>query len=60
MTESKRKRLFLEEFEKHQKVKADGYAGFLPNGNLVDRRDFPNAIPLQYNPMLNIPHPQKL
>lgn len=54
------RKLFLEQFEKYQKVKSEGYAGMLPNGNLVDRREFPNAIPLQYNQLLNIPHPKQL
>lgn len=37
-----------------------GYAGIDNNGNKVDRRKFPDAVPLQYNPSLNIPHPKEL
>ena len=37
-----------------------GYAGIDKNGNKVDRRQFPDAIPLQYNPSLNIPHPKEV
>jgi hypothetical protein len=37
-----------------------GYAGIDKNGNKVDRRLFPDAVPLQYNPSLNIPHPKEL
>ena len=58
--EEDRKKALLEFMEKHEKVKKEGYAGILPNGNLVDRREFPNALPLQYNPMFNIPHPKDL
>lgn len=60
MTEEQRKKEFLEWHEKHEKVKSEGYAGILPNGNLVDRREFPKAIPLQENEMFNIPKPKKL
>lgn len=60
MTEEERKKLFLEEFHKHQKVKAEGYAGILPNGNLVDRREHPEAMPLAENSYLGIPKPKPL
>lgn len=58
--EEERKKAFLEEFEKHQKVKSEGYAGILPTGQMVDRREYPNALPLPYNPTLGIPHPKQL
>lgn len=32
-----------------------GYAGVMPNGNIVDRREHPNAIPLQKNSIFNTP-----
>lgn len=37
-----------------------GYAGIDKNGNKVDRRKFPDAVPLQYNPSLGIPHPKEV
>ena len=39
-------------------INQSGYAGINPNGNIVDRRKFPNAIPVQKNEMLNIPEPK--
>jgi hypothetical protein len=55
-----RQKEFLTFALKHESVKAQGYAGILPNGNLVDRREFPHAIPLQENSLLNIPKPKPL
>lgn len=60
LTEEERKKLLLEEFDAYQKIKAEGYAGILPNGNLVDRRDHPNALPIPENPYLGIPKPKKV
>lgn len=37
-----------------------GYAGVLPNGNIVDRRNFPDAIPMQKNSQLGVPEPKKI
>jgi hypothetical protein len=37
-----------------------GFAGILPNGNIVDRRVYPNAIPIQENSLLGVPKPKKL
>lgn len=34
-----------------------GYAGVLPNGNIVDRRIFPDAVPSAENPMFGCPKP---
>lgn len=41
-------------------INQSGYAGINPKGNIVDRRKFPKAIPVQKNEMLNIPEPKKL
>ena len=41
-------------------INQSGYAGINPNGNIVDRRKFPKAVPVQRNEMLNIPEPKKL
>lgn len=37
-----------------------GYAGVLPNGHIVDRRDYPAAIPIPANGMLNTPAPKPI
>lgn len=37
-----------------------GYAGCLPNGNIVDRRLFPDAYPVRENSLLGIPKSKKL
>ena len=36
-----------------------GYAGIMPDGTKVDRRHYPNAVPLEYNEALGIPYPKK-
>lgn len=46
--------------ERLQQVKEEGYAGVLPGGEVVDRREWPNAIPMQKNSLLNIPEPKPL
>ena len=35
-----------------------GYAGVLPNGNIVDRRKHPEAMPVGKNSMFGIPDPK--
>lgn len=37
-----------------------GYAGLDEHGNKVDRRQFPNAIPIQENSLFGIPKPKKV
>lgn len=37
-----------------------GYAGILANGNIVDRREHPEATPIQENPLFNTPKPKKI
>ncbi len=34
-----------------------GFAGTMPNGNIVERRKFPEAVPVQENQLLNAPKP---
>ena len=58
--EAKRIEEFLKHFEWHEKVKAEGYLGILPSGELVDRREHPNAMPMAENSMFNIPKPKQL
>lgn len=35
-----------------------GYGGMLPNGNIVDRREHPEAMPIQKNTLLGAPEPK--
>ena len=42
------------------KFTEEGYAGMLPNGNIVDRREQPDAVPMQKNNLLNVPEPKGL
>ncbi|GEM_PF-2784035 len=37
-----------------------GYAGTLSNGNIVDRREHPEAHPIPRNYIFNIPEPKEL
>lgn len=37
-----------------------GYLGMLANGNLVDRREYPEATPMQKNEAMGIPEPKPL
>jgi hypothetical protein len=48
--------LFLKTLE----ISKSGYAGVMPNGNIVDRREHPEAMPIEENKMLGIPKPIKL
>lgn len=50
----------LEEARRIIRISEEGYAGMLMNGNLVDRREYPEAIPLQENTMMNIPAPKEV
>lgn len=36
-------------------INDSGYAGVMPNGNIVDRRKHPEAVPVQENKMMGIP-----
>lgn len=56
MTEQKRKEALLKSLE----LTKSGYAGIDKNGNKVDRRQYPDAVPLQKNTLLGIPEPKKL
>ena len=42
------------------KANCEGYAGILQNGQLVDRRKYPDAMPVPENKMMNIPAPKDL
>ena len=41
-------------------ITQSGYAGISKNGNIVDRRKFPDATPIQANKALNVPEPKTL
>jgi len=44
----------------HLKIKElqeSGYAGISSTGSIVDRREFPNAIPMKKNSAFGIPEP---
>lgn len=41
-------------------INQSGYAGIDRNGSIVDRRKFPNAVPIQENKLFNIPKPKPL
>lgn len=48
------------ELARIEQIKQDGYAGILPNGNIVDRRIHRTAIPIPKNDSLGAPSPRKL
>jgi hypothetical protein len=41
-------------------LNASGYAGVLPSGKIVDRREYPKALPIQKNELLGVPEPRKV
>lgn len=43
-----------------QGLNQSGYAGVNKQGTIVDRREFPNAIPIQGNSLFNIVKPKPL
>ena len=47
-----------EDMIKIMEINDSGYAGVMPNGNIVDRREHPEAIPVQENKMMGIPKPK--
>jgi len=50
----------LKELLKTVDIMKSGYAGIMPNGNIVDRREHPEAIEIQENPLFNTPKPKRL
>ncbi len=51
LSDAERERLLRETID----ATLSGYGGMLPNGNLVDRRKFPYALPLKANTLLGVP-----
>lgn len=50
----------LKELRKIIKLNKTGYAGVMPNGNIVDRREHPEAIPVQKNDMFGVVEPKDI
>ena len=50
----------LKELMEIVELNKTGYAGVLPNGNIVDRRKHPNAIPIQENRMFGVVKPKPI
>lgn len=50
----------VKELRKGVDLIKSGYAGVLPNGNIVDRREHPNAVPCQENALFGTPKPKPL
>lgn len=50
----------IAEIVAHEELKASGYMGVTRYGRQVDRRDFPDAIPIQANRLLGFPKPKEL
>jgi hypothetical protein len=44
----------LDDLMKPFKLVKEGFAGILPNGNIVDIREFPDAIPIKENGLFGI------
>jgi hypothetical protein len=47
-------------FAKIHELNASGYAGVNRNGQIVDRREFPEAVPLQKNPLFGVVEPKRV
>jgi len=50
----------LKELNETLELIKSGYGGILSNGNIVDRREHPEAIAFQENLSLGTPKPQKI
>ena len=48
----------VKELRKGVDLIKSGYAGVLPNGNIVDRREHPTAVPCSENPLFGTPKPK--
>lgn len=36
-------------------ISQSGYGGLLPNGEVVDRREYPQAVPIPWGPIFSMP-----
>lgn len=50
----------IERLKKQIEISKSGYGGILSNGQIVDRRTYPEATPMQKNSMFGIPEPIEL
>ena len=50
----------LQKLLKTKELCQSGYAGVSKEGKIVDRREFPDATPMQRNPVFNTPKPKKV
>lgn len=50
----------LEKYKKHFQMMQEGYGGILPTGELVDRREHPEALEIAENSFLGIGKPKKI
>ena len=60
MTKEEKERIdrLMKNHEIIDKANREGFAGILPNGNLVDRRNTPQAHPIAKNSMFNVAQPR--
>lgn len=49
-----------DELLKILKINKSGYAGCMPDGRIVDRREHPEAVPVQENKLFGIPKPKQI
>ena len=56
MSTQSKKELLL----KAMKISKSGWGGMLKNGNIVDRREHPEAIPFQKNTLFGTPTPKEI
>ena len=59
-TKQKLREAGREDLIKVSEINDSGYAGCDRKGQIVDRRDNPQAVPVQENSLLGIPKPNKL
>jgi hypothetical protein len=57
---NKSKKEILKEAQKIIELNKSGYAGITATGQIVDRREFPNAIPVQENSLFGVVKPKKI
>ena len=63
MTEESKQKLRdagREDLIKTYELSKSGYAGVNQNGTIVDRREFPDAIPVRENKLFGVPEPKSL
>ena len=53
------KRKILAKLDEGIELIKSGYAGVLPTGKIVDRREYPSAYPMPENSLFGIPKPKE-